>query len=64
MILELRWKLWGIASYISFLLCPDKNALNLVMRLGLDKVKAIKEGQEIDDSECADDQETRAGDAA
>lgn len=26
--------------------------------------EAIKEGQEIDDSECADDQETRAGDAA
>lgn len=64
MVYWLRWKLWEIASHIAFLMCPDKNALNLVMRLGLDKVKDIKEGQEIDDFECADDQETRVGDAA
>lgn len=40
MILELRWKLWEIASHIAFVLCPDKKALNLVMRLGLERVKA------------------------
>ena len=47
---ELRWKLFEVAAWVAFLLCPDKHALGLVMKHGtiisrasLDEVKRQRE---------------------
>lgn len=31
---DLRWKLWEWASWLAWWLCPDKNALALIMKHG------------------------------
>lgn len=45
----IRWKLWEWASWLAYLLCPDKKALTLIQRYGtemsraaMDEVKARK----------------------
>ena len=32
--MALRWKLWEMAAWLAWWLCPDKKALGLIMRHG------------------------------
>lgn len=47
---NIRWKLWELASWMAYWLCPDKKALALIMQNGtivsraaLDATRAAKE---------------------
>lgn len=46
MLLSMRWKLWEVASWIAYWLCPDKKALDLVARVGtINARKALDEAR-------------------
>ena len=39
MLTNLRWKLWGWASWLAYWLCPDKKALTLIVRVGTENAR-------------------------
>lgn len=50
--IALRWKLWEMAAWLAWWLCPDKKALGLIMQHGtiisrqaMDASKTAREGE-------------------
>ena len=47
----MRWRLWEVLFMLSYRACPDKDALDFVMKYGAETVRAIRAARPLGDGE-------------